>query len=126
MSDISATVINLARKAVRCDYCFSDDKLQRGGDINMAQPFSIGCDYWSSPLRVVVLGINPGTGTVANDKSTRKDALERFKEGDEGSLSKYFRATMEDIPYWAQGRLLDRLESLKLNLRDITIGNVAL
>jgi hypothetical protein len=125
MADLSATTIGLARETVRCNSCFAAGRLQRAG-IELPQPFSIGCDYWTTSFRVVVAGINPGAGKTANYKQARKHALERFASGDDAALSDYFRNAEVDVPNWGNRRFLDRLNRLELRLREITIGNIAL
>ena len=125
MADINDKIINLAKMAVDCNKCFIDENLFRAG-IELAQPFSVGMNYWTSSLRIVVLGINPGAGNSVTYKQTRKEALELFAKGSDSSLGDYFRNAEIDVPKWGNGRYLKRLSTLGLSLVEITIGNLAL
>ena len=118
-----ATSLTLARNAVSCNYCFTSGNLLRAG-IGMAQPFSIGTEYRSGGVAVV--SINPGAAKDAGYKEARKQALDRFKSGDNKALTEYWAALATDAENFWNPKYLARLRRLGLTIESIAVGNIAL
>jgi hypothetical protein len=47
----------------------------------MAQPFTVGRDYWTRERRLVLVGLNPGAAKDGGYKQERRKVLERFRGG---------------------------------------------
>lgn len=116
-------IILLARAAVACNVCFDGSPAARAG-IGMAQPFTVGAGY--RPGGVIVVGINPGAAADGGYKEARKQALDRFRAGDDDALTEYWSALASDADRFWNPRYLLRLQRLGLDLDRIAVGNIAL
>ena len=117
------TCLALSRAAVACDSCFVGGRLARSG-IGMAQPFTVGTNYEVGG--VAVISINPGAGKDAGYKQARKQALVRFKAGEDTALTDYWAALASDAEQFWNPKYLARIRRLGLALDRIAVGNIAL
>jgi hypothetical protein len=115
-------LIEIYRAAVNCNVCFASPEIQRGG-IDMAQPWTVGSNY--RPGGIAIIALNPGAGNAPH-REARYHALRAFRAGDDSAIAVYQRAAETDIPQFWNARLVARLDALKLAVKDVVFGNIAL
>lgn len=109
----SDRMMPLARAAVACNVCFESSPVLRAG-IGMAQPFTLCTGYRAGGI--VVVGINPGAAADGGYKEARKQALDRFRAGDDEALTEYWSALAVDADRFWNPRYLSRLRRLGLDI----------
>jgi len=120
---LTGAALGIARQSVNCSSCFTFLPLTRAG-ISLPQPFAVGSGY--RPGGVAVVGINPGASADGGYKERRKHALDKFAAGDDAALEEYWDALASDAENYWNPRYLARLRSLRLNLSELLVGNLAL
>ncbi len=94
----------LATKTVQCRVCFHRFPVE-SPLIDIAQPRWIGPRYWSAPLRVAIVMLNPGSGEFREDSADARSRalLSAFRDGT-GSREAVLEHQARDMPYWGRGR----------------------
>lgn len=123
MASATKTDVALARSVLGCSACFESLPVERAG-IGMPQPFSVGKHYRQGGI--AFFGINPGAGSSGAYKEARFQALSKFANGDDGSLSCYWEALAEDAEKLWNKKYLARIRSLGLQLDQLLVGNLAM
>lgn len=118
----------LARRAVGCNACFVDGRLQRPL-VDIAQPRWVGPGYWSARPKVCIVALNPGGGSDRHAAANRAflAQLRAFRDSGQG-LAAVMEHQARDMPNW--GRVAGRFtrfyfEGLGLDPQDVALANIA-
>jgi len=113
---------NLNREATRCNRCFAGGTLTRPF-VDIAQPRPIGPGYWEAKPRVVVVMLNPGAGGENEYDREALGLIRAFRDG--AALAPVTEQMRRVMPLWADGRYVDFIKDLGLELDSIATLNVA-
>jgi hypothetical protein len=116
----------LAQRAVACNLCFETLPLTRPS-VALAQPRFIGCDYWTSHPRIVVVMLNPGSGGFRRDSAdTRFHMLLQEYRRKRKTLADVFAHQLDDVHNWGRGKFCQfYFEGLALRPDQVAFANVA-
>jgi hypothetical protein len=117
----------ICKIAVKCRKCFAELSLF-SADFDIAQPRWIGPEYWSSPKRIIVVMLNPGSGVFRADNgaAVTMATVKNYSTG-KASLNDVFSTQRVDMEYWGiNRRFLNYFEeSLRLSINEIGFLNLA-
>jgi hypothetical protein len=111
------------RAAIDCNACFEDGSRLKRSFIDVAQPRLIGKNYWTCPVKILVLMINPGQGR--NDDNHRQGATQiRALGSGQDLIEEIFQNQRKDLLNW--GNFMGFYEKLLgLRIDDLALANVA-
>jgi len=125
MGNIPKEVNERFRNATRCNSCFEGGIRVERSFIDVPQPRLIGRKYWGRKKRILLLLINPGSGSNRRDTGdeTHRNLIHLFRSG-QGTIESIFSHQRGDIQNW--GKFVSfYCGSLGLYIDDLAIVNVA-
>ena len=95
-------VESVFRRAIECRECFKDNSL-RPALVDIAQPRFIGPGYWGASVRILLVGLNPGSGDGRTDDAdlVLRDLLRAYKER-QADINPIFRHQHADLRNWGR------------------------